>query len=297
MRQLTVGLTLAVIAVIGAALALRGHQAPASPAASATAPSRPSAAEPVPGSAPAAHGSAPIPGGCAAVPDACGFPDGTNTGVPPGTTLRSVPGQVSSGPGWGYNPADGQVDVTGEGAVLTGLSIHCNLNISASKVTINDDSVVAGGLFGISLRHTADVTIEHSTISGLNATYGRVSYAIDDIYGDSTGMVIKDNNVSFFSHGLQVSSGLLTGNYIHNPGYIAGDHSDGIFDPGTTRSLTISGNTILNSLGQTAAISLDASAEGQAVANKTIENNLLGGGGYVIYGGAARNRSNFAHRD
>ncbi len=202
--------------------------------------------------------------------------------------LRSVPGQVSSGPGWRYNLADGEVDVTGEGAVLSGLTIRCNVNISASKVTIADDRIVTGGLFGISLRHTAGVMIEHSTISGLNATSGRVAYAIDDIYGDSTGLVIKADNILFFSHGIQVSSGTIYDNYIHDPGYILGDHIDGIFDPGTTHSLMISYNTILNGLGQTAAISLDASATGQAVANKTVVDNLLGGGGYVIYGGAAR---------
>lgn len=295
MRRLTIGLTLAAIAAsvaIGSALALRAHLAQAPPAASTAAPSHASAPAPAselaPGSKLVSREAAAIRGGCAALPHACGFPDATNTGVPPRTAIRSVPGQVASGPGWYYDPADRQVDVTGEGAVLSGLSIRCNLNISGSKVTITDDRVVTGGFFGISLRHTADVTIEHSSISGLNATSGRVSYAIDDIYGDSTGLVIKDDNVSLFSHGVQVSAGTLTGNYIHNPGYLAGDHVDDIFDPGTTHSLTIRGNTILNGFGQTAAISLDASAAGEAVANKTVEDNLLGGGGYVIYGGAAR---------
>ena len=84
---------------------------------------------------------------------------------------------------------------------------------------------------------------------------------------------------------MQVSAGLVTGNYIHDPGLIAGDHIDGIFDPGFAGALMISGNTILNSFTQTSAISLDASAAGTLVANKTVENNLLGGGGYAIYGG------------
>ena len=92
------------------------------------------------------------------------LPDATNTGVPGRVFLRSVPGQVSSGPGWRYNPAEREVDVTGEGAVLSGLSIRCNVNISAAKVTITDDRVVTGGSFGISLRNAAVVTIDHSTI-------------------------------------------------------------------------------------------------------------------------------------
>ncbi len=225
---------------------------------------------------------------CQAVPSKCGFPDATNTGVLACMTLKSVPGQVSSGPGWRYNSTYQEVEVTGNGAVLTGLSISGGLNITGSNVTINGVKVVAGGTFGVSLRHTSGVTIENSTISGQNATSGRVAYAIDDVYGDSTGMTIKNNNISAFRTAAQVSNGVISGNYIHDPGYLAGDHTNGIYVGGGTRALTISGNTILNSIGQTDAINLDSpSGPGQPVANKTVTGNLLAGGGYVIYGGAA----------
>jgi hypothetical protein len=85
-----------------------------------------------------------------------------------------------------------------------------------------------------------------------------------------------------------VTTGVVTGNYIHNPGFVAGDHTNGILDVGTAQPLTIRHNTILISLGQTDAISLDATTGGQTIANKTIEDNLLGGGSYTIYGGTAR---------
>ena len=216
------------------------------------------------------------------------FPNASTTGVPSGTVLKSVPGQVSSGTGWKFiSSSGGYVSVTGAGAVLSGLSIPYNVNVSASNVTIKNDKITAAGNYGISLRHTAGVTIENSTVSGTNATSGRVQYAIDDIYEDSTGIVVSGNNVSNFSHGVQVSAGLVSGNYIHDPGHVAGDHVDGIFDPGFAGALMISGNTILDNFTQTSAISLDASAAGSPVANKTVENNLLGGGGYAIYGGAS----------
>ena len=147
------------------------------------------------------------------------------------------------------------------------------------------------GDFGISLRHTTGVTIENSTISGQNATTGRVGSAIDDVYGDSTGIVIKDNNIFAFKTGIQISTGLVDGNYIHDPGYIAGDHTNGFYVNGGTEPLTIEDNTIFDSLGQTDAISLDASSSGVPVANKTIEDNFLAGGGYTIYGGDAPNNT------
>ena len=236
-----------------------------------------------------APGSAQVPGDCITAPNSCGFPDGTNTGVPSGTALRSVPGQVSSGPGWYYNSTGNDVIVTADGTVLSGLYIPCNLVISASNVTVQDVRVVTGGYFGISLTHTTGVTIEDSTISGQNATTGRVGSAIDDVYGDSTGIVIKNNNIFQFKTGVQISTGLIAGNYIHDPGYIHGDHTNGIFVDGTTEPLTIYGNTVFNNLGQTDDISLDASSSGQDVANKFVVDNLLAGGAYCIYGGAARN--------
>jgi hypothetical protein len=224
---------------------------------------------------------------CAATPSNCGYPGATNTGVPSGTTLKSVPGQVSSGPGWYYNAAWNAVIVDVKGTVLSGLYIPYNLRIDASNVTVKNVHVVTNGNFGISLTHTKGVTIENSTISGQNATTGRVDSAVTDVYGDSTGMVIKDNNISYFRTAIQISTGLAEGNYIHDPGYIAGDHTNGFYVNGGTEPLTIENNTIFDSRGQTDAINLDAGTSGVPVANKTIENNYLAGGGYAIYGGTS----------
>jgi hypothetical protein len=222
---------------------------------------------------------------CAAKPSTCGYPDATNTGVPAGTTLKSVPSQVSSGPGWAYNATTDAVVVKVNGTVLSDLNISSNLTISASNVTVKNVQVVTDGTFGISLTHTTGVTIENSTISGQNATTGRVDSAIKDVYGDSTGMVIKDNNISRFRTAMQLSNGLVDGNYIHDPGYIAGDHTNGVVSTGGTKTLVIQNNTIFNSIGQTDAISVNSAKSGMPVANQTIQNNLIAGGGYAIYGG------------
>ena len=226
---------------------------------------------------------------CAAKPSSCGYPDATNTGVPAGTALKAVPGQLTSGPGWTWNASTGTVTVTAKGTVLSGLAITGTLQISASSVTVKNVQVTSGGNFGISLAHTTGVTIQNSTISGQNSTTGRVSYAIDDVYGDSTGMIIKANNISSFRTAVQVSTGQVDSNYIHNPGYVAGDHTNGIYVNGGTQPLMIWNNTIFDSMGQTDAINLDAGTPGPStpVASKTISDNLLAGGAYTLYGGAA----------
>ncbi len=268
MRLVTLGFAATLVAGIGSAFFLYFHQAP------------------VPSPRPVSAVS--VQAGCAAVPHVCGFPDGTTTGVPSGMTLKAVPGQVSSGPGW-HSAPDGSVKVTGNGAVLSGLSIHDNLDITASHVTIKNVQVTTSGFFAISLRHTVGVIIENSSISGTNAAAGRVSVAIDDVYGDSTGMVIAANNIWYARTGVQVSTGLVASNYLHSFGYIAGDHTNGVFDAGSTQPLMIYHNTILNNYGQTDAVSLNATGAGQPVANKSVEGNLLAGGSYAIYGGSSHN--------
>jgi hypothetical protein len=223
---------------------------------------------------------------CILAPHLCGFPDRTTTGVPPGTALESVPDQVSSGPGWYYDPR-GWVEVTGNGAVLSGLYIPYNVDISASDVTLEDDDIVTDGPFGVSLRNTSGATIENSTVRGQDSGDGRVDAAISDVYGDSTGTVVMGDNISDFRIAVQLENGgLVEGNYIHHPGYIDGDHTDGIMAGGSTVPTTIEDNTVFINLGQTDAISLNASGPGQEVANQTVEDNLIAGGAYSIYCGA-----------
>lgn len=270
-------LVLALAAGLVSLLALRAHQAIR------------------PASAPRARVSS--PGNCMRTPHVCGMPDAADTGVPEGTALRAVPGQVASGKGWRYDPAEKAVDVTGNWVRLTGLALSGDLSISGSHVTVSDDRIITAGYFGISLRHARDVTITHTTVSGRNAGHGRVNYAIDDIYGDSTGLVIRLDNIANWRIGVNAVGGLITGNYIHSPGYLPGDHTDGIYDAGGTTPQIISDNTIMNNLGQTCAIMLE-SVKGQRTGNKTITGNLLAGGGYVIYaGGAQRDSSHIVITD
>jgi hypothetical protein len=216
-----------------------------------------------------------------------GFPTETNTGVQAGTVLKNVPGQVSSGPGWTWNPAGGgYADVTGNGANLSGLRIPGNVDVSGNNVTLNNVSItVSGGgdSYGVDLRHTANVTIQHSSIQGTNTTTGRLGEGIKDIYGDATGTKVQYNDIQKTDTAVQVFQGTIQGNYIHNLGMISTDHVNGITTNGNTQPLLIQNNTILNKFGQTDAIGLFQDFD--VVSNVTINHNLLAGGGYSVYGG------------
>jgi len=225
----------------------------------------------------------PTPRNCTASPHLCGYPDATNTGVPTGTTLQQVPGQVSRGKGWYYDPR-GWIEVDGKGAVLQDVSTSHTIDITGSDVTIKDVRVtLSGNNFGIDLRHTHNVIIEDSDISSPYSGPNRLMVGIKDVFGDSTGTKILQNNIWHTATGVQVAAGLIDDNYIHDFGYRSGDHVNGVTVNGGTTPLTIEHNTIFVNLSQTDAISLfeDFGVE----ANKVIEDNLVAGGSYSIYGG------------
>jgi hypothetical protein len=200
--------------------------------------------------------------------------------------LLNVPQQVSKGTGWYYD-SRGWVEVDGSGAVLKGLAISVNVDITASNVTLADDSIVTTGQgFGISLRHTNKVVIDHTEIYSPAASGSdRLQAGIKDIYADSTNTVIEYSDIWHTSTGIQISEGVLKDNYIHDPGYLTGDHIDGIAsDAGDSAGLTIEHNTIFISQEQTTAIGIFEDFGTQF--DCLVTDNLLAGGGYTVYGGA-----------
>jgi hypothetical protein len=219
---------------------------------------------------------------CAASPHSCGFPDATNTGPRPGTALRSVPSQVSSGPGWSWS--DGGVEISGAGTVFAGYAVDGTVDVTASNVTVRDDAItVTGDSFGVAIRHASSTTIEYCDISSPSAGGGRLMVGIKDIYGDASGTKVVGNNIWHTSTGVQMGGGLIQGNYIHDLGLTGDDHLNGTTSNGSTTPLAIIHNTVFNPHGQTDAISLfeDFGTE----ANREIRDNLVAGGGYTIYGG------------
>lgn len=217
----------------------------------------------------------------------CGFPDTTNTGVPSGVKLINVPGQESRGKGWTYDNQNGLI-VTRAGAVISGLNIENGIEIKASNVIIKDSVITeTGDWWGIGLYDSNNVTIEHCDISSPDATgSNRLQVGIKDVYGNAVGTRIIDDNIWHTSTAIQIANGVFEGNYIHDYGYNAaeGDHLNGISVGGGDLSpLLIQDNTILDNYAQTDAIALfqDFGNEG----NKTVNDNLLAGGSYTIYGG------------
>jgi hypothetical protein len=179
------------------------------------------------------------------------------------------------------------VQISTSGTTFSGYVIsNGGINVdSTNGVTISNVSITwSGENFGIGLRHTTNTTISKVTVTAPTASgASRLLVGIKDVTGDQSGLQILRSDISRASTGIQTDSGLVQDNYVHDLGYTSGDHVNGTTSNGGTQTLTLRHNTVMNSYEQTDAISLFQDFAVQA--NKTIDDNLVAGGCYVVYGG------------
>ncbi|GAA1505895.1 hypothetical protein GCM10009677_42900 [Sphaerisporangium rubeum] len=238
----------------------------------------PGARDPVPGRTPAALGNVfpssatPAP---TAVPTAAeqaiprGFPSAATTGVRPGTKLTKV----------------GEVTVEKPGALVENLEVHGKLNIKADNVRVRNVRVIGEGDWSvIQVKGFSGAVIEDSEISGdgvVKAQWG--------VLNQGGFITVRRVNIHTVPNSIGTDHGLIEDCYMHDFKEWPGDHVTGPQANGSPQkglSLTIRHNTILNQLSQTSAISLyqDFSRAHDVL----VERNLLGGGGYAVYGGEGK---------
>ena len=227
----------------------------------------------------------------------CGFADTTNTGVPSGTTLYAVPGQISgptaqTGSGWEWD--GGSIVTTANNAVIENVSCSCEVVFNSTTGGTLEDSDITdpngtSDLGAVVLRHASDTVVAHNNIHGENSSSEECGQALRDVYGDSQNLMFENNNVWWCSDGLNniTLGGVIEENYIHDFSTDGTSHYEDIQaeDPGSSTTLTIQDNTLLNQHNQTADLILsdDNDCAGPET-NRVINHNLLAGGGYSFYG-------------
>lgn len=210
---------------------------------------------------------------CAAKPRKCGYPDQGNTGPRAAVPLVAVPQEARSGSGWRWDTR-GYVTIYGHGAVFAGYRLVGFINVTADDVIISDCNIVVPGRkfsFGIA-GLGKNLTVKHCEIAGRNDRDQRLDYGVT---GNHVRLI--KNNVYNVRTGFAVDSGVVKDNYIHDMGFIAEDHTNGIMsNGGIAQRLIIDHNTVFNQLDQTDAIGLFQDFGIQA--NRVIKDNLLAGG-------------------
>jgi hypothetical protein len=248
---LAVAGALLLIVTVGLVIVLRPHS-PESTEVAGDRVSRP------PGNGPARN--APTVPGCASKPAACGFPDAASTGVPAGTKLTDV---------------DGDIEIRTPGTVIDGESINGCITIYAPNVTIRRSKISCGGFYGIfsygknysggGLTITdVEVDCEDTNATGI-ASYGFVATRVK-VHGCENGFAI-DNDAT-------VQDSYLYDFYVGEAG-----HTDGIQLAGGA-NVTMTHNTIFNLSdgGTSAIISPDS-----GMSNVVVSDNLMTGGAYTLY--------------
>ena len=210
---------------------------------------------------------------CAAKPSACGYPDATNSGVPAGTALTN----------------SGSITANTPGQVIKNVNIvNGSITVAASNVTIADSEITAGdgtasngsGEAAVTIESgVTGTTIEYTTMQGSDCNGGSLLFGV---LNGSADQLTMDHDYGQCLDDILHGSGTLSNSYSIDNANIPSDHYEPVAYDGGGGSLTINHDTLLNPHDQTAAVFTQCTFGD--VSSLTIENSLVAGGGYVLYG-------------
>jgi hypothetical protein len=191
------------------------------------------------------------------------------------------------------SPHSGDITVTSANTTIAGIRLTGTIEVDASGTTIRDSEVIVDGSescpshpcggHGIWIKPgVVNTKIEDDSIHGGAPTGADVvQYAV--FSGDTSTRVerVHAYNVTEPINGAaRVSDSLIEAN-----GTIPNEHYEDIYDGGGGGPLIVHHNTLLNPHHQTAVVFASVDFGDQTVLNVT--DNLMAGGGYVIYGGGS----------
>lgn len=244
------------------------------------------------------------------------WPGVNNTGVPSGTTLRRVPQDVTSGSGWSWDSADNILNVTGDNAMLDGLSVNAVVYVTSTGVTIKNSKVKAVQTAGNAYYCHSDESSAIRSLTGCTALSGVGTSSNDPrliiqdsevdyqgVAGD-TGTCIGSRNINVLRvniHGCENGFDadgymIIQDSYIHDlyNSAVGDPHTDGL-QSGVGETLTITHNVFYgfttgcvypNSSGScngTSAINIGGQPDQATSSNVVVSRNLLAGGAYTMY--------------
>ncbi len=203
---------------------------------------------------------------CFSRPSSCGYPDATNTGVPPGIQLTP----------------SGSRRVRTKGAVLNGLEISGTVTVAADNVTIENSRITrssgGSGTFAVVLNKGADgFTIKDSEVSGPASNTKGLESAVWNHYNNPGARADR----VYFQRCADCweGAGSFRNDYMVVNASYAGAHDEDIYV--CSGNVNVDRSTLINRHQQTATVFGDTICGGGN--NFTVTNSLLAGGGYLLY--------------
>jgi len=187
------------------------------------------------------------------------WPDASNTGAKGTLTTRS--GEI----------------ISTDGTVVQNVQYTGRVTIQANNVTLKNVKVTADMYYGV-LIYGKGIKLEDVTVIGNPTAMAGVAVSNN---GEFTATRL---DVSKVEDGVRLgNNSSLTDSFIHDLSGDASSHYDAVSTDINLTNISIVHNTILNQMSQPSAVYVgDASYS----ATGTISNNLIAGGGYVIYAGS-----------
>lgn len=209
---------------------------------------------------------------CVTWPLLCGYPDPANTGVPAGTRL------TPSGP----------ITVTTPGTVISALDVTGTITVQANDVTIENTRVTAANPSGSAVFIAPKVSgtvVRDSTLQGADAGRRSIQYGILNAGWPPNASTQATRLRIVRCSNCYAGPGTLRDSYVDVSAVVPGAHYEPIYYGGGAGPLTVDHNTLLNPQPQTAIVFAGTDYGPQQ--GLTITNNLMAGGGWMVYGGSA----------
>lgn len=209
----------------------------------------------------------------------CGYPTAATTGVPPGTLLthRTAP------------KATGLV-VKVDGTVIDAIDLDGWIDVQANDVTIKNSVITSNNWWGIRYAEgKTGLKVLHNKITsvpGQGPDNGGYDYGIAQLGTGS--MEVAFNDISGFKDGVDVATGNVHDNFIHDLSQFSGAHTQNVYVWCGGNGVVLKHNTLVNQTAKaysTAAVYIAPDCGRQ---NKvTVRDNWLAGGSLVLYAGGS----------
>ncbi|HWX67580.1 MAG TPA: hypothetical protein VNZ27_14265 [Rhodanobacter sp.] len=205
------------------------------------------------------------------------WPNATNTGVPSGISLINQSAPVDTG-----------LVITADNTVIDGINLSGWINVQANNVTIQNSVITSNNWWGIQYADgVTGLKVLHNVIKsvpGQGPDNGGYDYGIAQLGNGS--MEVAYNNISGFKDGVDVATGYVHDNYIHDLSQFDGAHTQNVYVWCGGNGVTLQHNTLINQTGQDYATAALYIAPDCGVQNNvTVDTNWLAGGSLVFYGG------------
>jgi hypothetical protein len=179
----------------------------------------------------------------------------------------------------------GLITVTVAGLVIDARDITGCISVQANNVTIKRTRV-RGGFCGTNqiqiVPGYSGILIEDTEVDGMNQNAFAAGIG-------GTGFTCLRCNVHNVGQGFNTGADyptVIQDSYVHDLYTCCGSHNEDIYvGDSYPATLTIRHNNLQNAAGQTSAISLFA--DFGPIQQVRVDNNLLNGGGYTLYGGSS----------